>query len=118
MAESNLKDLFFLNEDIRGFDNVIVYGAGNAGKGVFLRLLQHNVKTLCFADSDPEICGSRYLNIPVVHIDDLAEYRSSAAVVVCGRFALTVAEELEKRGFVHIFMDHGNDSGVVHLDRE
>jgi NADH/NAD ratio-sensing transcriptional regulator Rex len=113
-----MQNLFNLNEDIRQFDAVIIYGAGAAGQGMLLRLLQENVKVHCFADSDPEKCGTYILNIPVTHIDELADLRETAAMIVLSGYAFPVAKELEKRGWKHLFFDYGNDYGIVHLERE
>jgi FlaA1/EpsC-like NDP-sugar epimerase len=113
-----LKDLFFINEEIYGFSSVIIYGAGTAGKNMIFKLLQRDVKVECIADSDPLKCGTKLLNIPVVHIDGLAESRESAAIIVTGRFALDVALQLEMRGWKHIFFDYGNETGIIHLNRE
>jgi NADH/NAD ratio-sensing transcriptional regulator Rex len=113
-----MKDLFFVNEEITHFDKVIIYGSGWAGKNMLLKLLQRDVKVECFADYDPQKCGTRLLNVPVVHIDELNEFRETAAIIVSGRFALEVAAELEKRGWKHIFFDYGNDAEVIHLKRE
>jgi len=112
-----MQELFSLNKNIRDYESVIIYGAGNAGQTILLKLLQLNVKVECFADSDPEQCGSRFLNIPVIHIDDL-ECKQESAVIVGGVYAFSVAQELEKRGFKHLFYDYGNDVRIVHLDRE
>ena len=113
-----MKDLFFINEDIFSFEKVFIYGAGWAGKNMLLKLLQRDIRVECFADYDPEKCGTRLLNIPITHIDELAGMRETAAIIVTGRFAPTVAAQLEKRGWIHIFFDYGNDAEVVHLERE
>ena len=112
-----MKELFFLNEDILNYEKIIIYGAGMAAKGLLLKLLQRNVKVECFADSYPDNCGARYLNIPIIHIDDLADERETAAVIVSGKYAFNVAEELEKRGFQHLFLDYGSEVGSIHLKR-
>lgn len=110
-----MQELFFLNERLRGYDAVIIYGAGFSGTGILYKLLQHNVKVYCFADSDPEKCGKRIMNIPVLHIDELGDYRD-AAVIVGGLYAFTVAAELEKRGFCNLFFDYANEVRALHLD--
>ncbi|MDR1321142.1 MAG: hypothetical protein LBK56_06910 [Gracilibacteraceae bacterium] len=112
-----MRELFALNKEIRDFADVIIYGAGNAGKAVFLKLLQRDIKVLCFADSDPEKCGKTHLNIPVVHIDDLTE-RRDAAVIVCGAYMFPVERELRKRGFHNLFHDCANEAGILHLERD
>ncbi|MDR1397713.1 MAG: hypothetical protein LBJ14_08280 [Desulfarculales bacterium] len=112
-----MRELFSLNRSIRDFEDVIVYGTGRAGKAVFLKLLQHNVKVCCFADSDPENCGKTHLNIPIVHIGDLSD-KLAAAVVVSGRYAFKIAQELQKMGFRNLFFDYLNEVGVLHLARE
>jgi NADH/NAD ratio-sensing transcriptional regulator Rex len=112
-----MEELFNLNEKLRKYERIIIYGAGAAGRGVLLKLLQRNIKVEYFADTDPEICGKKYLNIPIVHIDELSESESTA-VIVAGAYAFAVAAELEKRGFGNIFYDYGNEVNIVHLERE
>ena len=113
-----MKELFYLNEEIFKHEKIIIYGAGVSGKQMLLKLLQRNIKVECFADSDPEKCGTRHLNIPIVHIDDLTSMRETAAVVVCGVHTFSVAGELEKRGFRNLYYDYANELGLVHLERE
>ena len=113
-----MKDLFFINEDILSYEKIIIYGTGQAGKSVLFKLLQRNVKVECFADSNPEKCGARYMNIPITHIDELTEICKDAAVIVSGRYAFIVAAELKKRGFAHLFFDYGNEVNIIHLARE
>lgn len=113
-----MKELFLLNEDIRQYETVVVYGAGAAGRALLLKLLQRGVKVACFADTHPKQCGTLYLNIPIVHIDELARHRESAAMIVSGRYAFEVAAELEKRGWKNMFFDYGNEVNIIHLDRE
>ncbi len=100
------------------YENVVIYGSGVAGQHMLLRLLQHNVKVLCLADSDPERCDKKFMNIPIVHINKLTPLCETAAMIVCGKYAFDVARELEKRGFLHLFFDWGNDAEVIHLKRE
>ena len=113
-----MKELFHINTDIHQHVHVIIYGAGWSGKKALLKLLQHDIKVHCFADSDPDKCGTLILNIPVVHIDELVAMKDSAAVIVCGTHALTIAGELEKRGFSHLYFDYGNEADVVWLKGE
>jgi FlaA1/EpsC-like NDP-sugar epimerase len=113
-----VKALFFLNEDIRKYEKIIIYGAGMAGKNTLFKLLQQNVKPWRFAESDPERCGTRFMNIPVAHIDELASERGSAAVIVSGQYAFELGPKLKKRGFTHLFFDYGNEFGLIHLERD
>lgn len=112
-----MQELFHLNDDIRHYDRVMIYGVGEAGKAVLLKLLQRNLRVDCLIDSDPEKCGGRLLNLPVVHIDELPKAAREDAVVVSGRYAFTVVDELEKRGFRHLFLDYGNEVSMIHLNR-
>lgn len=111
-----MQELFFLNTQLQEYDTVIIYGAGFAGTGILYKLLQHNIKVFCFADSDPERCGKKILNIPVYHIDELKEHQN-AAMIVGGLYAFTIAAELEKRGFHNLFFDYANELRTLHLDR-
>jgi NADH/NAD ratio-sensing transcriptional regulator Rex len=113
-----LKDLFSINEEIYRFETVIIYGAGAAGKNMIFKLLQRDVKVECIADSDPIKCGTKLLNVPVKHIDELTSYCESAAVIVTGWSAPKIAALLKQRGWKHIFFDYGNEVGLVHLNME
>ena len=112
-----MQELFPINENIRKYESVIIYGVGKSGKGVLLKLLQYNIKVECFVDASPEKCVSKYLNIPVIHIDDLSD-KKDAAIIVCGIHAFDVARELTNRGFINLFIDYANEIGLVHLERE
>ena len=112
-----MQELFCLNGKIRDFESVIIYGAGSAGQIMLLKLLQHNVKVECMTDSDPDKCGVKFLNIPIIHIDAI-EDKHESAVIVSGVYAFEVAKELEKRGFHQLFFDYGNEVNIIHLSRE
>ena len=112
-----MKELFHINRDIFNHKKVIIYGAGVSGKQMLLKLLQRNVKVECFADFDPEKCGKKHLNIPIIHIDDLSSC-TDAAVIICGIHTFHIASELSERGFKHLFFDYANEVGILHLDRE
>jgi hypothetical protein len=113
-----MKPLFYLNEDIRAFDEVIIYGSGQAGRGIFQKLLQRNVKVLCFADSNPDNCEQMIWNTPVRHISELAGKYGSAAFIVGGRYMYDVKKALEEMGVRHLFFDYANEVGVIHLGGE
>ena len=113
-----MRALFYVNEDILNYGKIIIYGMGQAGRAVFFKLLQRNIRVECFADTNPDICGTRFMNIPVIHIDSLPAIYKDAAIIVSGRYAFTIAAELEKRGFGHIFYDYGNEVNIIHIARE
>jgi len=115
-----LEDLFLLNNNIGKYEKIIIYGAGIAGRSLLLELLQRNVKVECFADSNPDRCGERFYNKPVIHIDELLDERERAAVIVSGIYAFEVAAQLERLGFLNIFNYYyfGDGEGAIHLARK
>jgi NADH/NAD ratio-sensing transcriptional regulator Rex len=113
-----MKELFNLNEDIREFKNVIIYGCGEAGQKMLLKLLQRNIKVSCFADTAPGKVGTFYLNVPVTHINDLLVGKADSAVIACGRHMDQIMKELTKLGFKHLFYDYGNDVDLIHVEKE
>lgn len=113
-----MEKLFHLNNNILHYDKIIIFGVGMAGHAMLLKLIQHDIKVECFADSDPEKCCKKHLNIPIIHINKLIDECERAAVIVSGRFAFTTAKELLKLGFQHIFYDFGNEVNVIHLEKE
>jgi NADH/NAD ratio-sensing transcriptional regulator Rex len=114
-----MKELFFINEEIKQYKYVVIYGAGGAGQNLLLKLWQLNIKVDCFADYNPNICGTKLLNIPIVHINNLPQnYKKDAAVIVCGTYAFEVKPELEKMGYSNLFVDYGNDVRVLHIEKD
>ncbi len=113
-----MEPLFYLNEHLRDFEKVIIYGAGAAGKALLMKMLQYNIKVECFADSNPDKCGKKILNIPVRHIKDwdVLEMRETAAVIIGGLYIFEVEPELTKLGFRHIFQDLAGPH-YIHLER-
>ena len=112
-----MKELFILNEELKGFSSVIIYGTGNAGRGIFLKLLQRNVKVDCFIDSYPENCGSAIFGVPVHHIREISG-KTDSAIIVGGRYTFPVAAELKKFGYDHIFYDLSSEAEIIHLERD
>jgi hypothetical protein len=113
-----MKPLFYLNEDIRGFEYVVIYGCGMAGRGIFQKLLQRNVKVMCFADSNPDNCGQLIWNTPVVHIGELADKYATAAFIVGGGYMHDVSKALTEMGVKNLFFDYMNEAGMIHLGGE
>jgi hypothetical protein len=113
-----MQPLFYMNEDIRAFDEVIIYGSGQAGTGMFQKLWQRTVKVLCFAESNPDNCGRLIWNTPVTHISELADKYGSAAFIVGGRYMYDVKKTLMEMGVRHLFFDYANEVGVIHLGGE
>jgi hypothetical protein len=113
-----MKPLFNLNEEIRDFDEVIIYGSGAAGRGIFQKLLQRNVKVYCFADRNPDNCDKSILNTPVKNIIDLTDKFETAAFIVGGLYMREVSQELLKMGVKNLFFDYANEVGVIHLGGE
>ena len=113
-----MKPLFHLNEDIRAYSEIIIYGSGMSGRVTFQRLLQRNVGVLCFADSNPDNCGQLIWNKPVVLIGELTDKFETAAFIVAGRYLGEVSRELEKMGVKHLFFDYGNETNFIHLGGE
>lgn len=113
-----MKPLFQFNDDILSYDEIIIYGCGMAARDIFQKLLQRNVKVLCFADSNPDNCGQRIWNIPVVDIKGLTDKYDRAAFIVGGKYLGEVSRELIKMGVKHLFYDYANEVGVIHLGGE
>ena len=100
-----MKNLFLLNKDIFQYKKIIIYGAGIAGKTLLMKLLQCNIKVDCFVDTNPSVCGKKYLNIPVFHINDVLDKREDTAIIVGGWYIAEIVPELERLGFQNIFKD-------------
>ena len=110
-----MKPLFFLNEDIREYSDVIIYGCGDAGRSIFQKLLQRNVKVLCFADNNPDNCGQLIWNTPVIHIKELEDKYEDAVFIVGGKYMRDLSKSLTEIGIKNLFYDYANEVGVIHL---
>jgi prephenate dehydrogenase len=110
-----LEPLLVLNESIRKFKSIIIYGTGAAAGTILMMLLERNIKVECFTDGKLDNCNKKYFNLPVYYIKDqsLLSKKEEAAVIISGLFTREIAVELDKLGFKHLFyelIEH------VHLD--
>ncbi len=92
---------------IRSYENVIIYGAGKAGRKIWRELAYHDITNIyCFAvskmDGNPDICQ----NLPVYGIMDLLNYREKSLVIIAispqnpdGQ--QEIEKTLKKLGFLH-----------------
>lgn len=89
----------------RGYDKVIIYGAGRAGEQVAKTLQKDSqLKILCFAVTDKNENESKVRGIPVRQIDDLTEYRTECLVIIAAtveEFYEDMDEKLKQLGFRH-----------------
>lgn len=96
-----------LVEQLRLFDDVIIYGAGNIGR-LMLNLLIYNenpVHVLCFAVTAKSENMDVVLGKPVKEIGELSEYKDTAAVLIGTTeiYQDEIADTLKNFGFKNIF---------------
>ena len=77
------------------FDQVVVYGTGNAGISVSQVLKRFGVKILHYVDSNPERWGEPFMGRDVQGPDSLSE--SGPPVLIASYYASDIATILEKR---------------------
>ncbi|MBD1139643.1 Gfo/Idh/MocA family oxidoreductase, partial [Pelagibacterales bacterium SAG-MED46] len=53
------------------YEGSVIYGAGYAGKRLFLNLKEQKEKVIYFIDDDPKKHNTLFLDIPVISFDDL-----------------------------------------------
>jgi hypothetical protein len=89
---------------MKDFGRAIIYRKGEGGRAILMRLLQQDIKVVCFADPNPED-GEKILNVPVLRVKDKAvlDMGGDTPIVVWGMGVFQAAEELGKLGFRHIF---------------
>lgn len=89
----------------RGFNKIIIYGAGRAGEQV-AKILQKDkeLEILCLAVTDKKENEKKVRGIPVRQIDELTEYRTECFVIIAAtieEFYDDMDEKLEQLNFRH-----------------
>lgn len=96
----------YIQNKIRTYENVIIYGAGAVGKSIWRGLVYTSmpVKILCFAVSKKEGNPDLYQEVPIYEINDLLDYRETSLVIIAvsPKYQLAVKDTLGKLGFTHI----------------
>ncbi len=82
---------------------IVLYGAGRRGSVAAHCLNKMGVEFICFCDSDRKKQGKEYCNHRVIAPDELADKYSDMAIIITTNHFYTVAEELRKKGFLHVF---------------
>lgn len=82
---------------------IVLYGAGRRGSVAAHCLNKMGVEFICFCDSDRKKQGKEYCNHRVIAPDELAAKYSDMAIIITTNHFYTVAEELRKKGFLHVF---------------
>lgn len=90
---------------IRVYENVIIYGAGTVGKGVLNELVctYRPIKVHCFAVSKMEGNPEKYQGIPVYEIQDLLEFREKSLIIIAvsSKYQSEIKTILKDLGFAY-----------------
>ncbi|WP_456277644.1 glycosyltransferase [Bacillus sp. AK128] len=64
------------------YSNILVFGAGELGKTVAAKLLEHNIKVIYFVDNDGQKWGSSIDQIKIIGPKDIQTVNSDAILIV------------------------------------
>lgn len=90
---------------------IILYGAGNIGKKLYVDLKGNRINVICFIDRFKITDFSQY-EVPIYHPEDdnLTELKQTGYVILSGLFSLNICREiklnLKELGFENIFALH------------
>ncbi len=93
---------------IRLYENVIIYGAGEAGRTIWKELVYHGITNIyCFAVSSKDGNPGTFQNMPVYGITELLDYREKSLVIIAispknPDSQSEIEDTLKKLGFMHI----------------
>ena len=98
--------LFSVNEKLNRFKNIVIYGAGDEQKHLFMALLQQNIPIYAFcAKRGQSIGASELFGKKVISIEDL-QALESLAVVLWGAHSYDDLDVLNAAGVENIFVEN------------
>lgn len=89
---------------------ILIWGAGNLGKGVYEKLSQYKtIDIIGFGDNDSAKVGTLYCGLPVVSIDGLIEEQKNIDFVIISVFAYeAIYDQLSKIVDVPVYRNYGD----------
>lgn len=105
----------YVQNKIRSYKDVIIYGAGAVGKNVWNELVYNSmpIKVHCFAVSKKQENPDTCQGVPVCEIQDLLDYREKSLIIIAVslKYQSEIKDTLKGLGFVHT-MDLEEYGGV------
>lgn len=86
---------------------IVIYGTGEAERGIFSALLQQNIYVTAFVRREDEECKvSRILNKKIIELPEVKECYPDAYVIVAGIHAKDDASILRDAGIENIIVEN------------
>ena len=103
---NKLEKVRILYDELRSYENIIIYGAGLIGRRVLNDLTYCNepARVLCFAVSKLEDNFDSFKGVPIRLINDLLEYSENSIVVIATTYVYQeeIASNLARLGFKNV----------------
>lgn len=98
-----MKPLYVKNPLLEG-KKIVIYGIDEKAVLTFTTLLQNEVYVSCFCDPGGKNTNLRIMNKSIITMEELANYKNEAIIVIGGLNHMNKAEMLEQEGF-QVFYD-------------
>ena len=93
----------YLSDILSNTKEVVLYGAGSAGRELFECLQLHKIKVSCFCDKNSNLIGESLYDLDIISVDELmCDYKDSVIVVASNNFKYEISSELKDRGFLNV----------------
>lgn len=99
-----MQNLYRVNEKIKDYKNIVIYGTSGEAIAIFCTALQHQLHVDGFVDDDEDNWGVRFFNKKVISRLDLYDLRP-CAVLVSKDLKQEILEELKKIPGAGIFFN-------------
>jgi len=93
----------YLFDILSNTKEVVLYGAGSAGRELFECLQLHKIKVICFCDKNSNLIGENLYYLDIISVDELmCDYKDAAIVVASNNFKYEISSELKDRGGLNV----------------
>lgn len=87
---------------LSGKRSIAIFGAGSAGRELFIQLEIHGCRPVCFSDNNKSLTGKFCCSVPVISVNDLkSKYEKCFIVIATASYRAEIREQLINSGFAH-----------------
>jgi len=101
---NRLDFIYSVNQNLKKFPYVVIYGAGSSGQNLLAQLLCDDVYVHYFCDSDQKKWGEVIMGKKVISPKYLYSLKDEAAVLVSSIYAEEIVTTLTEKGMKNIYV--------------